>query len=192
MSDRSLARRYAQALFMSSREKNMLDQVEKELGLVVDAIDQSEELRQLVERQLIPPRDKIAIFEGLFKGRVSDMTMSFLKLVFEKRRERYLKDMLGEFRGLADSARGVVEVEVRTAMEMTPEQEGQIRKRLAAITGKDVRLVKKVDRGLIGGIVIKIGDRVYDGSAVNQLQALKKHLESVHLELEGDRGEIAT
>jgi len=192
MRDRSLARRYAQALFMSSRQKNMLDQVEKELGLVVDTIDQSEELQQLIERQLIPPWDKIAIFERLFKGRVSDMTMSFLKLVFKKRRERYLKDMLGEFRDFADSARGVVEVEVKTAMEMTPEQEGQIRKRLAAITGKDVRLEKKVDRGLIGGIVIKIGDRVYDGSAVNQLQALKKHLESAHLELEGDRGEIAT
>lgn len=186
----SLARRYAQALFLSSQEKDLLDQVQEELKLFVETMDGSKELSQIMDRELIPPEDKKAIIEKVFTGKISSQTVNFLKLVVDKRREKYLREMLAEYTALADTARNMLEAEVKTAAELSPQQQETIKKGIAAFTGKDVRLKVEVDESLLGGVVIKIGDRVYDGSARQQLSSLKKRLESVYFE--GDRGEIAT
>lgn len=190
MSNRSLARRYAQALFLSSQEKNILDEVEAELKLVVGSINDSPDLAQIIDRDLIPPEEKKAIIEKLFSGRISSQTMNFLKLVFDKRREKYLQEMLTEYVDLADTARNMLEAEVKTAAELSPQQEETIKQGLAAFSGKQVRLKIELDPSLLAGVMIKIGDKVYDGSARQQLQSMRKRLESVYFE--GDRGEIAT
>ena len=116
--------------------------------------------------------------------------MNFIKLVLDKRREKYLQEMLVEYTILANTARNMLEAEVRTAAELSPRQEEQLKKSLSDFTGKEVLLKIELDPSLLGGVVIRIGDKVYDGSARQQLQSLKKRLESVHFE--GDRGEIAT
>lgn len=190
MNNRSIARRYAQALFLSSQEKNLLDKVEEELKMVVKSIADSKELSNIISRDIISPDEKKALLVKLFGDKISSQTMSFIKLVIDKRRERYLQDMLVEYISLANTARNMLEAEVRTAVELSPQQEENIKKGLSDFTGKDVRLKVKPDPSLLGGVVIKIGDKVYDGSARQRLQSLKERLESVHFE--GDRGEIAT
>jgi len=192
MSDRSLARRYAQALFLSALEKDLLDQVEGDLRLVVNEVEKNEDLMRFVDQQLIPPENKTEVIERIFKGKISDLSMNFLKLVFRKRRERFLKEFLEEFVELADSARGIEKVEITTAVELSPEQREFVKNKLSEMINKKVKLMEKVDPKILGGMVVKIGDRVYDGSVINQLNALKRHLKSVHLQLEEDRGEMAT
>lgn len=190
MSSRSLARRYAQALFLSSQERNLLDQVEAELKTVVQTIQESKELSQIIDRDTIPSEDKKVLLEKLFTDRISSQTMNFVKLVLDKRREKHLAEMLVEYVSLADTARNMLEVQVKTAAELSPQQQELIKQGLSSFSGKDVRLNVEMDTSLLGGIMIKIGDKVYDGSARQQLQSLRKRLESVHFE--GDRGEIAT
>ena len=190
MNNRSLARRYAQALFLSSQEKDLLDQVEVELKMVVGTIEGSSELAQIVGRDLIPPEEKKKIVEKLFSGKISSQTMNFMKLVFNKRREKHLQEMLVEYVVLADTARNMLEAEVKTAAELSPQQQEAVKRGLSAFSGKEVRLKIEVDPSLLGGLMIKIGDKVYDGSARRQLQSMRKRLESVYFD--GDRGEIAT
>ncbi|KUK11103.1 MAG: ATP synthase subunit delta [Clostridia bacterium 41_269] len=192
MSQRSLARRYAQALFMSAVEKNILDQVEEDLRLVVDEVEKNKDFKRFIDQQLIPPDEKIKVIEKIFEGKISDISMNFLKLVFRKRRERLLKEFLEEFVDLADSARGIEKVEITTAVELTSERREFVKNKISEIIGKKVKLVEKVDPKILGGIVVKIGDKVYDGSVLNKLNALKRHLKSVHLQIEEDRGEMAT
>lgn len=190
MSNRSLARRYAQALFLSSQEKDMLNEVEAELKMVVKTIEDSEQLAAIINRDVISPDAKKALLVKVFDGKISSQTMNFLKLVIDKHREKYLQEMLVEYIVLANTARNMLEAEVWTAAELSPRQEEQIKKSLSDFTGKEVLLKIELDPSLLGGVVIRIGDKVYDGSARQQLQSLKKRLESVHFE--GDRGEIVT
>lgn len=190
MNNRSLARRYAQALFLSSQEKNMLDEVEAELKMVIESIAGSRELAGIIDKDLISPEAKKAVLVKLFDGKIASQTMSFIKLVVDKHREKYLQEILEEYIALADTARNMLEAEVKTASELSPGQQEAIKQGLSSYTGKDVRLKVEVDPSLLGGIMVKIGDKVYDGSARRQLQTLKERLESVHFE--EDRGEIAT
>lgn len=189
MSDRGLARRYAHALFESSKEKNLLDKTEDDLNQVIETVDKNEDLYSLFEREMIAPEDKIAVVEKIFGKDISRQAMNFLQLVLYKRREKYLKEMLEEYMKLADEARGKLEVEAVTGAELTSEQEEMVKQQLSEITGKDVRLKARVDPDLVGGIVIKIGDKVYDRSAKKQLEVLEYKLKSVHFD--GDRGEKA-
>ena len=190
MNNRSLARRYAQALFLSSQEKDLLDQVEAELKMVVGTIEGNDDLAQIMDRDLVSPEKKKEILEKLFSGKISSQTMSFLKLVLDKRREKHLQEMLVEYVALADTARNMLEAEVKTAAELSPQQQETLKQGLSAFSGKEIRLKIEVDPSLLGGVMIKIGDKVYDGSARRQLQSLRKRLESVYFD--GDRGEIAT
>jgi F-type H+-transporting ATPase subunit delta len=190
MSNRSLARRYAQALFLSSQEKNLLDEVEAELKMVVESIRGSEDLSKIIDRELIPAEEKKALMVKVFSGKISSQTMNFIKLVLDKKREKHLQEILSEFTALADTARNMLEAEVTTAAELSPQQQELLIKGLSSHTGKEVRLKINVDPSLLGGVMIKIGDKVYDGSARQQLQSLRERLESVYFE--EDRGEIAT
>lgn len=189
MSDRSLARRYAQALFEVAHEKEILDLVEQELKRIIDYIEASSEMRQFFEQEMISPSGKINVVEEVFGSDISAATMNFLKLVISKRRERYLQEMSEEYMELADEARNKIEVEVTSAVEMTPEQEEKIREHLAAIMNKDVRLKTRIKPELLGGIIIKVGDKVYDQSVKKRLEILEHKLKSVHPEK--DRGERA-
>ncbi len=190
MSNRSLARRYAQALFLSSQEKSLLDEVEAELKMVVESIEGSEDLSEIINGYLVPPEGKKAVLVKLFEGKISSQTMNFLKLVVDKNREEHLQEMFTEYKVLADTARKMLEAEVITAAELSPQIQETIKKGLSGHTGKEVSLKIAVDPSLLGGIKIRIGDKVYDGSARRQLQSLKGRLESIHFE--EDRGEIAT
>ncbi|WP_366923710.1 F0F1 ATP synthase subunit delta [Metallumcola ferriviriculae] len=189
MIDRTIARRYAQALFAIARESDKIKQFEDELTLVVDTIQASPELEQVLEHQLIEPEAKKELLEKVFRSQVSQEILNFVKLVCDKRRERYLSQMLREYIAFADEARNVLAATVRTAKELTPEHYQGIKEKLSKMTGKEIRLETKVDPELIAGVVVKIGDRVYDGSVANRLSDLKTHLTKVHFSK--DRGEVA-
>lgn len=189
MIDKTIARRYAQAFFAIAREQGRIEQFEKELQLVVDTVAANVELAQVVGHQLIEPDKKKELFEQIFGGRVAQDTMNFVKLVCDKRRERYLQQMLREYIVFADVARNVVAATVKTAKELSPHHYQSIKEKLSQMTGKDVRLDTQVDADLVAGVVVKIGDRVYDGSLANRLQDLKAQLTKVHFSK--DRGEVA-
>lgn len=189
MINKTIARRYAQAFFAIAKKQDKIEQFEKELALVVDTVKANSQLAQVLEHQLIEPEKKKKIFNEIFSSKVSDIALNFINLVMDKRRERYLAQILEEYTVFADEARNVVAATVRTAKELTPEYEKAIRDKLSYLTGKQTRLKVEIDPGLIGGVVVKIGDRVYDGSVVNRLENLKQHLTRV--DFSNDRGEEA-
>ena len=189
MNKRSLARRYAEALFLSAKEKNILEQVENEFKLAMETIFDNEDLRQIIERKMVSVQVKEEVLEKIFSNKVSPIVLNFLKVVVKKRREDYLQDMLREYSAFADEEGNIAEAKVKSASEITPEQQKLIKERISALTGKEIRLSTEVDPELLGGMIIRVGDKVYDGSARQQLKTLKSNLISV--QFEGDRGEKA-
>ncbi|MDS1030334.1 ATP synthase F1 subunit delta [Bacillota bacterium LX-D] len=178
MNDIAIARRYAEALFELAVEKGQLDQVKADLAGVYDSLKASADLKRILDDQLLDAAQKQDIFREIFSSHLQDLTLNFIMTVFENRRERYLGGVLEEFFKLVNASRDVLEAEIRTAVEI-PEKDAKVLiQKISEITKKKINPKYKVDAEIIGGAIVKIGDKVIDGSVATQLAKLKESLMS--------------
>ena len=173
---RRIVRRYAAALFRTARKADLVDAVESDLGLVSFAFESSPALWGAIRPPVLSPEKKQEVLRDLFGGRVQQITLDYLDLLVDQRREEAIAKTEEEYVILANEARGVAEADVTTAVALEEEQEARLRRKLGRVTGKEVRLRTTVDSEIIGGVIVKIGDRVIDGSVRGRLAALKQEL----------------
>lgn len=178
MSEITIARRYAQALNEQAAQAGVLEQVDADIELISTALVDSRELRAFFGSPIISREKKGDVVKALFGDRIQDVTMTFMVLLVDKRREGVFPSIVSSYRDLRDIHRGVTAVSVRTALELAEEDRTALEAELRSLTGKQVRLDAKVDATIMGGIVIRIGDTVYDGSITNQLATLRERLQS--------------
>jgi F-type H+-transporting ATPase subunit delta len=160
----------------AAEERGVLDGVQEDAQALHRLIRESEDLQGFLADPLIHPEQKQAAFRALFSGKVTDLTLSFLLLLGEKRRERLLESILEGFLDLLDERRGIATAQVRSASVLTSEQEERLAQRLSAFSGKQVRLEVEVDDGLRAGFVARMGDQVFDGTVEAQLNRLRRRL----------------
>jgi F-type H+-transporting ATPase subunit delta len=187
MIENAVARRYAQAFFSIAREKNLIDQLEQELQQVVETINSNGELRILMYHQLVAPQDKKAMIAQVFSGDVSETTLNFLYFIIDKYRISYLQEIYGAFVVYANEARNIADAQVRSANALSDEEIKAIEQNLVKATGKNIRLSNEVDPNLIGGVVVRIGDKVIDGSIRRRLGRLKENLMQIQVKEIGVR-----
>jgi F-type H+-transporting ATPase subunit delta len=170
-----IAKRYATALLELGGESGQLDALVDEITRAAEAYEASSELRNAFENPLIPPSAKKAILgdigERLGLGAVA---RSFLGLLVDRRRIRALPPIATRLREMADLRRGITRAEVSTAMPLPEEYFEKLQRELERTTGRKVALDRKLDPTLIGGVRVRIGDTVYDGSLVARLKQLKE------------------
>ena len=176
MIERRVVRRYATALFNASSSMNVVDRVESDLGLISYALEVSKPLADALKSPLLPAAKKRDIIKDVFSDKVHELTLSYLFLLVDKRRDDAILQTEQEYLMLANKARGIVNAEVTTAVKMTQEQEALLIAKLTKVTGKQVHLVKNIDSSIIAGVLVRIGDRVIDGSIKGQLAELKDSL----------------
>ena len=172
----AVARRYAQALYDIAMEANLLDQFESELKALADAISGSPDIQKVLYHPQIGIADKKELLHKVFEGRFSAHIQSFVDMVIDRRRQNLIIDIYQEFKRMADAARNIVEAQVKSAVALDEAQKGKLQINLSRLTGKSIRLVAQVDPSLIGGVVVKIGDRVIDGSVAGRLAKLRETL----------------
>jgi len=182
MINRSVSRRYAQALLMIAFEKNALDQYEKELEVFAAILETEPRLKEVMDNPKVLPEDKKKLLEQVIQGRVCPIVHNFLCLIVDKRRESFFLDIISEFSRYADEARHIVDAEVRSVVALTEKDYHNLEVRLAKATGNQVRLKSIIDPTLIGGLVVRIGDTVIDGSVIKRLSLLRKRLQQAQLE----------
>ena len=170
MLNKSVGRRYAEAFFAIAQEQNKIDEFQNELGEVVDVIMSNEDLKAFMYHVLIPPQEKKNVLSQLFADRVSASTLSFLNLV-----------MVDEYQTMADESKNVVKAEVTSAKHVNEQDLVELEKTLSQATGKKVRVKLTVDPSLLGGVKVRIGDRVIDASVVKKLDMLKSSLKRVKI-----------
>lgn len=176
MLENAIARRYASALFDLALEQGKIDDFEKELETVIKTVESSPELAAVLDNQLMEAYIKKDVVHQIFTGQVSDTTVDFLKVVLDKRREMYLKDIYNYFVAAANESRNLRDAEVVSARELTEADLAQVRAKLEQMTGKTIRLKSRVDQSIIGGLVVRIGDKIIDGSVTKRLELLKETL----------------
>lgn len=176
MIERRIVRRYASALFAAASKAGVVDNVESDLGLVGYVTESSPALLEAMTSPIIPASRKQQIMQDLFGGKVHEITLSYLRLLVDKRREEALTETESEYVLLANEARGILRAEVTSAEPLDADQEARLISKLITMTGKKIELAKKTDKSLIGGVLVRIGDTVIDGSVRGQLAALRETL----------------
>lgn len=169
-----VAGRYASALFELAKEQNQLDEVDNDLGKFQSMLDQSEDLRRLVKSPAFAAEEQQRALGAVMDwAAVGATTGNFLKVVARNRRLFAAEDMVKTFRALLAQHRGEVAAEVSSAIALSEEQLTALKDKLKSSYGKDVRLDAKVDPTLLGGLVVKIGSRMFDSSLKTKLANLK-------------------
>ncbi|MBQ6230709.1 MAG: F0F1 ATP synthase subunit delta [Eubacterium sp.] len=168
---------YGEALFEAARDKGRLQDIYEEAGAVIIGLDDNPELVSILENPSIDSEQKEALLKNVFDGRVDELIRNTLVMAVEKGHSRYLTKILKVFVKNARKELGIGEASVKTAFELSDEQKKQIETKIKDTAKfKEVIINYKVDKSLIGGMIIKIGDRVVDSSISNQLESLRKSL----------------
>lgn len=176
MSSLIASRRYASALLSSSEEGGFLDTIVEELKVIKEVLVNSRDLVQALRSPLIQGDKKVHILEEIFRDSVGEKMHVFLRLIAKKKRAGLLPEIIDEFQVLLDEKRGVLNADVTSAVALSEEQVTELVNKLAASTGKTIRPKMIVNENLIGGVSVKIGDTILDGSVSHQLQMLKHSL----------------
>jgi len=173
-----IARRYAKALLAIGREDGQAETYKEELEGIVKLLEEQEELKQAITNPLYSADGRKKILQAVVeRSAVSPVMKSFLLLLFDKGRIKYLKDIHVFYEKLTDELANIVRANLVSATDVSDETIERIRSALAKKTGKSVKIDVSVDPALIGGAVTKIGDLVLDGSVKTQLKSLKESLQ---------------
>jgi F-type H+-transporting ATPase subunit delta len=175
-----IAARYAQAVFDLSREGGDLDKLETDVRDLNAAIEGSPELRDLLGSPVVSRGDQgRAIAAVGEKMGLSATMVNTLRLMASKRRLFVVPQMLRALRERIDAEKGEMTAEVRAAKPLSAEQEARLKAALGESSGRDVTLDVTVDEALIGGLVVKLGSRMVDGSVRARLDALRNTMREV-------------
>ena len=173
----AVGRRYAKALLELARDQGELDAVLRDVGAISDAWKESADLRELLRDPVVPkPALKAAVSAVLEKLGATQLTRNTVSLLADKGRLPQLHEVLEALEELAEAETGKVRVEVTSAKRLSDGYYDRLVDKLQRLTDRQVVLVKKQDPSLIGGVVTRVGDQVFDGSLSNRLSELEETL----------------
>ena len=181
MLNKSVARRYAEAFFSIAHEANKVDAYQAELGKVVQTIQEVENLKQYFAYPLVPTKEKKEVAAKIFSKEVSPVTLNFLLLVLDKKRQNYLELIFKEYEEMADESRNIKKAELISAMAVPDAEVSALAETLSRSTGKTIQLKLTIDPALLGGVKIRMGDKIIDASIAKKLDMLKKNLKQAKI-----------
>jgi F-type H+-transporting ATPase subunit delta len=167
---------YAAALFEVARAEGTLDEVEDELFRFARSLEGNEQLRSTLSNELLPAERRQSIVEDLLGSRTTRTTTQLVSFIVGLGRSADLPEIIDSLIQRAAGLRDEVVAEVRTAVELTPDQQTRLAAALANATGKNVSLKPIVDPSVLGGVLATVGDTVIDGSVRTRLEQLKSRL----------------
>lgn len=176
MNESKISVRYAKALFLAAESQKVLPEIAKDIHLITGLINESDDFLIFLQSSVVKRHQKKQIFETILGEKVHALTLQFLMLLADNRREIKLPDMCRNFIDLYRKYQGIEPVLITTATELTPDVRNTISSYLEEKTGKTIEMAEKVDNDIIGGLVLRIGDLQYDGSIANQLKKVKESL----------------
>ncbi|MGN9162478.1 F0F1 ATP synthase subunit delta [Clostridium sulfidigenes] len=168
-----LDRRYALALYEMCKEAGNIETVLQELGEVVEEMDNNEGLIKIIRNPQINKHNKKRIFEELFKGKIEDELLSFLLLLIDKGRILYLREKYNQFRLVYLKNNNTVVAKIKSVIPLNHNERETIKSKLEKRYEKTVIIEEEIDKSLLGGMLISVGDETIDGTIKTKLMDLK-------------------
>ncbi len=170
-----LGKTYARALVGAAKNAGVADDVIDQLGRLVDEyLGGSPQLRAALASPRVDESEKLRVIDRIFGDEFHPILTKFLKVMASRDRLAYVSAVRNAADDIHDEMMGRIVAQVRTAVPLDDELRSQISNRLGSAMNKEVRLQESLDPDLIGGMVIRIGDRVFDSSVSNQLDKMAK------------------
>ena len=175
-----MAGRYASALFALAQEQHATSQIAGDLEAFLGLLKESPDLHRLVRSPVFSAEDQVrALTPILDRMNVSTLTGNFLKLVATKRRLFAIESIIRDFKALHDAARGVTRARVTVATPISNDQWAELERTLSEISGKSVQMDVFIDPEIIGGLVVKVGSQMIDGSVRTKLNSIRTRMKEV-------------
>ena len=178
MSVQRVASRYAKSLIELANEQQKLERIHQDMLTFTSMLEASRDLELLVKSPIVKADAKKRVFDALLKEVADDMTMKFFQIVLRKGRESYLPEIARAFIEQYKTIKGISTVYLRSAIALSEEVMSGIREKLSQsdLAQQNIELVTETDASLIGGFVLKYGDKLYDASVAYQLKKLSEQI----------------
>lgn len=176
MMDIKVASRYAKSLIDLALEKGALEDIYKDMLMFSKVSQQNRDFVLMLRNPIINHSKKNAVLHSLFEGKVNNATMAIFDIITRKNREAYLPAIADAFIDMYRKHKGIEKATITTAIPMDEELRNVFKQQITKNVGKQIELTDKVDPSIIGGFILKIGDRQMDNSVSFKLKSLEYEL----------------
>ena len=177
MSEYRIAKRYAKAALQSAEEKKLTQIFSSDFLYVQECLKSSKDLFLFFRSPVVSKNKKISITDSLFKNGIHVETLNFITFLINKDRISILTDIINAFFILKNEQYGIIKAKLLSFHPLEKIQTEKIQKNLEDYTRKKIELEPQIDKEIMGGLIVKIGDTVFDGSLKRRLELLKEHLQ---------------
>ncbi len=175
-SSSSVATAYAKPLLELAREQNQAEAVGEELRGLKEVVDSNPDFAEFLANPAVSEAERGEVLKRTFDGRVSPLLSNFLRVLNTRGRLGVLSQISDAYDELLDELFGKVEVDVTVAQRLGPEELEEVRRRVSEALGKDAVVHQYVDESIIGGLLLRVQDRLIDASVRSQLRTLKTQM----------------
>ncbi|WP_353893155.1 F0F1 ATP synthase subunit delta [Proteinivorax hydrogeniformans] len=176
-----IAKRYSKALFNLALEQDIVDEIYDDCRGVAEFLDKEQSALQFLASPNVTKEKKSQLITKSFEGKVNEHTLNFMKLLITKGRTEYLTKCCHLYIKSVEEHKGIIKANIQTAQKLNDSQLDSAKAKISSITGKEVLLSSEVQEDLIGGMVIKIGNKIIDGSVKNRLKLIEQSLKNVQI-----------
>lgn len=176
MRESRVANRYAHALFSVAQARGLMDSMAADLFQLKAFYKGDNKFLLFLKSPQVLTEEKTKLIKTLFTSRLSPSLVSFLLLLIEKSRIEFLDEIADEFEKLLENYKGIIKAVVTTAIPIDDAYKALLRARLEKMTGKKIEIEHKIEKGIIGGIIVQLNYQVIDRSVRHELNTLKHDL----------------
>ena len=174
------ALRYAKATLNLAKEKGFAKEVNDDMILIQSTIEENHDLEVMLKSPVIKSGPKLAVLTQVFEKKINGITMGLLNLLIVNKRLPILNLVAKEYVVIYDFLKGVEVAQITSAVPLTKELEAEILRKIKESVGKEISMNNVIDPSIIGGFIIRIGDKLYDSSVSSRLNNLLSQFEDNH------------
>ena len=172
----AISSNYAKALIETASGKSSFEQTQKELKSILDTIESSSDLKVVLNNSAISMNIKLSIVEDIFKGKIEDSLLNFLKLIIKNNRIEELYSIYSAYNQIYDNLSNVKTVQIISSIDLNKETKERIIEKLQYKLHSNITPKWEIDKSIISGLIIKFGDYVVDTSVKTKLENLSKNI----------------
>ena len=172
----STAATYARSLLELAQERNQAESIGKDLAGIAEVVKTNPTFSAFLRDPGINLAERARVIDTVLKPKIDPLLANFLGVLNVRNRLGLLEQIASTYDDLLDEAMGKIEVDVTTAQRLSPEELEQVREKISAALKKDAIIHQYVDESIIGGLVLRVGDKLIDASVETQLQTIKRQL----------------
>ena len=167
---------YARSLLELANEQKQAEQIGQELHQLIEVLDADRAFERFLASPAIGEAERGKVIDHVFRGRVSTLLANFLGVVNQKGRLGLLRQVVNAYDELLEEQLGKVEVDVTVAQRLGPDQLEKVRRRVSEALKRDAVVHQYVDESILGGLILRVEDRLLDASVRYQLRAIRQQL----------------